>query len=147
MAFTGNWATNTFKTGILDAVFDFGTGTSQVFKIALYTNNATLDATTTAYTSTGEIVASGYTAGGQVLAISQVPTIGTQTGAATTYLSFTNAAWSGAITARGALIYLANGTTNPAVCVLDFGADKTSTTTFTVQFPAVTNTSAIIRLS
>ena len=60
---------------------------------------------------------------------------------------FANAAWSGAITARGALIYLANGTTNPTVCVLDFGADKTSTTTFTVQFPAVTNTSAIIRIS
>jgi hypothetical protein len=147
MAFTGNWATNTFKTGLMDGTFNFNTGTSQVFKIALYTNNATLDATTTAYTSVGEVVASGYTAGGQVLVISQVPTIGTQTGAATTYLSFTNAAWSGAITARGALIYLANGTTNPTVCVLDFGADKTSTATFTVQFPAVTNTSAIIRLS
>jgi hypothetical protein len=147
MAFTGNWATNTFKTGILDAVFDFGTGTSQVFKIALYTNNATLDATTTAYTSTGEVVASGYTAGGQTLVISQVPTIGTQTGSATAYISFTNVVWNGAITARGALIYLSNGTTNPAVCVLDFGADKTSTSTFTVQFPAVTNTSAIIRLS
>jgi hypothetical protein len=147
MAFTGNWATNTFKTGMLDGVFNFDTGTAQTFNIALYTNNATLDATTTAYTSVGEVSASGYTAGGQALVISQVPTIGTQTGAATTYLSFTNAAWSGAITARGALIYLANGTTNPTVCVLDFGADKTSTTTFTVQFPAVTNTSAIIRLS
>ena len=147
MAFTGNWATNTFKTGMLDGVFNFDTGTSQVFKIALYTNNATLDATTTTYTSVGEVVVSGYTAGGQTLVISQIPTIGTQTGAATTYLSFTNAVWSGAITARGALIYLANGTTNPTVCVLDFGADKTSTATFTVQFPAVTNTSAIIRLS
>ena len=147
MAFTGNWATNTFKTGLMDGVFNFNTGTSQVFKIALYTNNATLDATTAAYTSVGEVVASGYTAGGEVLVISQVPTIGSQTGAATTYLSFANAVWSGAITARGALIYLANGTTNPTVCVLDFGSDKTSTTTFTVQFPAVTNTSAIIRLS
>lgn len=147
MAFTGNWATNTFKTGLLDGVFNFDTGTTQVFKIALYTNAATLDATTTAYTSTGEVSASGYTAGGQTLVISQVPTIGNATGAATTYLSFTNAVWSTATTARGALIYLANGTTNPAVCVLDFGSDKTSTSTFTVQFPAVTNTSAIIRLS
>lgn len=147
MAFTGNWATNTFKTGMLGGVFNFDTGTSQVFKIALYTNAATLDATTAAYTSTGETSGGNYAAGGQVLVVSQVPTIGTQTGAATTYLSFTNAAWSGAITARGALIYLANGTTNPTVCVLDFGADKTSTATFTVQFPAVTNTSAIIRLS
>jgi hypothetical protein len=147
MAFNGNWATNTFKTGLLDGVFNFDTGTTQVFKIALYTNSATLNADTTAYTSTGEVVASGYTAGGQVLVVSQIPTIGNQTGAATTYLSFTNAVWSGAITARGALIYLSNGTTNPAVCVLDFGADKTSSSTFTVQFPAVTNTSAIIRIS
>ena len=147
MAFNGNWTTNTFKTGLLDGVFNFDTGTTQVFKIALYTNSATLNADTTAYTSTGEVIASGYTAGGQTLVISQVPTIGNQTGAATTYLSFTNAVWSGAITARGALIYLANGTTNPTVCVLDFGADKISANTFTVQFPAVTNTSAIIRIS
>ena len=145
MAFNGNWATNTFKTGLLDGVFNFNTGTSQVFKIALYTNSATLNADTTAYTSTGEVVASGYTAGGQTLVISQIPTTGNSGN--TTYLSFTNAVWSGAITARGALIYLANGTTNPTICVLDFGADKTSSSTFTVQFPAVTNTSAIIRLS
>ena len=147
MSFTGNFTTNTFKTGLLDGVFNFNTGTSQVFKIALYTNAATLDATTTAYTSIGEATGGNYSAGGQILTISQIPTIGNQTGAATTYLSFTNAAWTGAITARGALIYLANGTTNPTVCVLDFGSDKTSTNTFTVQFPAVTNTSAIIRLS
>jgi hypothetical protein len=145
MAFNGNWATNTFLVGLLDGTFDFGTGTSQVFKIALYTNTATLNATTTAYTSTGEVVASGYTAGGQVLIVAQVPTVGNSGN--TAYLSFTNVVWNGAITARGALIYLANGTTNPTVCVLDFGADKTSSNTFTVQFPAVTNTSAIIRLS
>jgi hypothetical protein len=147
MAFTGNWTTNTFKTGILDGTFNFNTGTTDVYKIALYTNAASLDATTTAYTSIGEVVATGYTAGGATLVISQVPTIGNQTGAATTYLSFSNAVWSGGITARGALIYKSNGTTNPTVCVLDFGNDKTSTTTFTVQFPAVTNTSAIIRIS
>jgi hypothetical protein len=147
MAFTGNFTTNTFLVGLLDGTFDFGTGTTQVYKIALYTNAATLDATTTAYTSTGEASGGNYAAGGQVLAVSQVPTIGNQTGMATAYLSFTNAAWTGSITARGALIYLFNGTTNPAVCVLDFGNDKTSTSTFTVQFPAVTNTSAIIRIS
>jgi len=147
MAFNGNWATNTFKTGLLDGTFDFGTGTTQVYKIALYTNAATLNADTTAYTSTGEASGGNYAAGGQVLTVSQIPTIGNQTGIATVYLSFSNAAWTGAITARGALIYLANGTTNPAVCVLDFGSDKTSTSTFTVQFPAVTNTSAIIRIS
>ena len=143
MAFTGNWATNTFKTGLMNGTFNFTSGT---YKIALYTNSATLDATTTAYTSTGEVVASGYTAGGLTLTIAQVPTIGNQPGAATSYISFNNAVWTSALTARGALIYL-SGSGNPAVCVLDFGADKTSNTTFTVQFPAVTNTSAIIRIS
>jgi len=143
MAFTGNWACNTFKTGLMNGTFNFTSGT---YKIALYTNNAALDATTTAYTSTGEVVASGYTAGGLALTIAQVPTIGNQTGAATSYISFNNAVWTSALTARGALIYL-SGSGNPAVCVLDFGADKTSNTTFTVQFPAVTNTSAIIRIS
>jgi len=144
MAFQGNFTTNTFKIGVLDGLFNFGTGTTDVYKIALYTNSATLNADTTAYTSTGEVSASGYTAGGSTLIINTVPTTGA-TGT-TAYLSFANVSWTGAITARGALIYKYNGTTNPAVCVLDFGNDKTSTTTFTVQFPAATNTSAIIRL-
>ena len=143
MSFTGNWETNTFKVGLLDGVFDFNS--AQTYKIALYTNAATLNQDTTAYTSTGEASGGNYSAGGQALSISQIPTTGNSGN--TAYLSFTNVVWNGAITARGALIYLANGTTNPAVCVLDFGSDKTSTNTFTVQFPAVTNTSAIIRLS
>ena len=145
MSFTGNWTTNTFKTGILDGTFNFNTGTTDVYKIALYTNAATLDATTTAYTSIGEVVATGYTAGGNTLVVAQVPTTGNSGSVA--YLSFDNAVWNGAITARGALIYKANGTTNPTVCVLDFGNDKSSSATFTVQFPAVTSTSAIIRIS
>jgi hypothetical protein len=145
MPFTGNWTTNTFKVGILDGTFNFNTGTSDVYKIALYTNAASLDATTAAYTSTGEVVGTGYTAGGNTLVVAQVPTTGNSGSVA--YLSFDNAVWSGAITARGALIYKDNGTTNPTVCVLDFGADKSSSATFTVQFPAVTNTSAIIRIA
>jgi len=144
LAFTGNWATNTFKTGLPSGTFNLNTGTTQVFKIALYTNAATLDATTTGYTSTGEVVASGYTAGGQVLVISQVPTVGAS--GTTSYWSFNNAVWTTAVTARGALIYLADGATNPSICVLDFGSDKTSTTTFTVQFPTATSTSAILRI-
>jgi hypothetical protein len=144
MAFQGNFTTNTFLTGLPSGTFNFNTGTTDVYKIALYTNSATLDASTTAYTTTGEVTDAGYTAGGQILVISQVPTTGATGNIA--YLSFTNVSWTGAITARGALIYKYNGTTNPAVCVLDFGNDKTSTTTFTVQFPAATNTSAIIRL-
>jgi hypothetical protein len=142
MAFTGNWACNTFKTGMMNGTFNFTSGT---FYIALYTNSATLDANTTAYTTTGEVTDSGYTAGGQALTINQVPTIGNQSGNATAYISFDNVSWSGAITARGALIYKSGD--NGAICVLDFGNDKTSTTTFTVQFPAITNTSAIIRIS
>lgn len=148
MAFTGNALCNVFKTGLLDGSYDFGTGTTDVYKIALYTNSATLDADTTAYSATGEVADSGYTAGGATLTISQVPTIGTQTGSsAVTYLSFSNVSWSGAITARGALVYKYNGTTNPAVFVLDFGSDKTSTTTFTVEFPTASSTSAILRLA
>ena len=146
MAFTGNYTCNVFRTGLLDGVYNFGTGTTDVFKIALYTNDATLDATTTAYTSTGEVADAGYTAGGEVLVINQVPTTGNAPNT-TAYISFVNASWTGAITARGALIYKFDGSTNPAVCVLDFGANKTSATTFVVQFPAATDTSAIIRIA
>ena len=141
MAFTGNWSCDSFKTGLMNGTFDFTSGT---FYMALYTNDATLNAFTTAYTATGEVVASGYSAGGLALTIAQAPTVGNSGN--TAYISFDNAVWTSALTARGALIYQSGGG-NPAVCVLDFGADKTSTTTFTVQFPAVTNTSAIIRIS
>ena len=140
MAFTGNWACNVFKTGLMNGTFNFTSGT---FYIALYTNAATLNASTSAYTSTGEVVASGYTAGGLALTIAQTPTVGNGSVA---YISFNNAVWNSALTARGALIYQSGGG-NPAVCVLDFGADKTSNITFTVQFPAVSNTSAIIRIA
>ena len=135
MAFTGNYTTNTFKTGLLNGDFDFAVDT---IKIALYTNSATLNADTTAYTATGEVVASGYTAGGNTL----TPTVSSSSG--TSFVTFANTTWSGALTARGALIYKNGG---GAICVLDFGSDKTSTTSFQVQFPAATNTSAIIRLS
>jgi hypothetical protein len=134
-------ATNTFKVGLLDGNYDLAAGN---FKIALYTGAASIGPETTAYTTDGEVVASGYAAGGEALTISQAPTIGNQSGNAVAYLSFSNVTWTSALTARGALIY--DSDTNASVCVLDFGADKTSTTTFTVQFPAVTNTAAIIRL-
>jgi hypothetical protein len=141
MAFTGNWACNTFKTGLMNGTYNFTSGS---FKIALYTNAATLDATTTAYTSTGEVVASGYTAGGLALTIAQTPTVGNS--GTTAYISFNNAIWTSSLTARGALIYQTT-TGNPAVCVLDFGSDKSSSSTFTVQFPDPSNTSAIIRIA
>ena len=138
MAFQGNFTCNVFKTGLIAGDFDFAPGSADVFKIALYTNAATLNQNTTAYTTTGEVVASGYTAGGNVL----TPTVGGPDG--TAFISFADTSWSGAFTARGALIYKNGGA---AVCVLDFGADRTSTTTFQVQFPANTNTSALIRIS
>ena len=144
MAFTGNYTCNSFKTGLMNGMFDFTTDT---FKIALYTNTATLNADTTAYTTTGEASGGNYAAGGLALTVTQVPTIGNQTGQnAVVYISFANASWTGAITARGALIYK-NGGGNPAVCVLDFGGDKTATTSFEVQFPAANSTNAIIRIA
>jgi len=136
-------ATNTFKLGMPKGDFDFDTNT---FKIALYTGAASIGPDTTAYTTDGEVVATGYTAGGETLTVTQTPTIGNQTGNATVYMSFANVTWTSALTARGAIIYK-SGSGNPTVCVLDFGGDKTSTTTFTVQFPAVTSTAAIIRIS
>ena len=136
-------ATNTFKIGLPNGDFDFSTDT---FKIALYTGAASIGPDTAAYTTAGEATGSGYTAGGETLTVTQTPTIGNQTGNATVYLSFANVTWTAALTARGALIYK-SGSGDPTVCVLDFGGDKTSTTTFTVQFPAATNTAAIIRIS
>ena len=133
-----------FKVGLLSADFDFDTGTSQTFKIALYTSSATLSAATTAYTTSNEVTGTGYSAGGQALTISQVPT----SSGTTAFIDFSDVTWSTAtITARGALIYLANGTTNPAIAVLDFGGDKTSTAgNFTIQFPAADASNAIVRI-
>jgi hypothetical protein len=144
MAITQAMCTS-FKVGILDADFDFGTGTTQTFKIALYTSSATLSAATTAYTTSNEVTGTGYSAGGQALTISQVPT----SSGTTAFIDFSDVTWSTAtITARGALIYLANGTTNPAVAVLDFGGDKTSTAgNFTIQFPAADASNAILRIA
>ena len=140
MSFTGNITTNAFILGLPSGSYNFATGTSDVYKIALYTNAATLTATTAVYTSVGEVTDTGYTATGSVLTVSTVPVVTNDVA----YWSFTNVSWSGAITARGALIYKVSGGT---VCVLDFGSDKTSTTTFTVQFPTADSTSAIIRIA
>lgn len=132
-------ATNAFKTGLMNGVYDFSTDT---FKIALYTANASLNETTAAYTTADEVSAAGYVAGGETLTVSVMPTVGNGT---TAYISFSNVSWTAALTARGALIYRVGGG-NPSVCVLDFGADKTSTNTFQVQFPAAGSTTAIIRI-
>jgi hypothetical protein len=139
MAFTGNFSCNTLRSGLANGTINLS---SDTFRLALYTNAASLDQTTTAYTSDGEASGGDYVAGGQVVTatVSSVPT----TTGSITYVTFTNASWTGTITARGALIYKVGA--DGAVCVLDFGNDKTSTNTFVVQMPANTSTSALIRL-
>jgi hypothetical protein len=140
LSFTGNYSCNTLRSGLANGTINFA---SDTFYLALYTNAATLDQTTTAYTTTGEATGGNYVAGGQIV----TATIGSEannSGGSTTYINFSSPAWTGAITARGALIYTPGD--NGAVCVLDFGSDKTSTTSFTVQMPANTSTSALIRL-
>lgn len=139
MAFTGNYSCNTLRSGLISGAFDFSTDT---FYLALYTNAATLDETTTAYTPTGEASGGDYEPGGQQVTAT-VTSQATSNGSVT-YVNFSSPAWTGNITARGALIYKPGD--NGAVCVLDFGADKTSNNTFTVQMPANTSTSALLRL-
>lgn len=139
MAFTGNYSCNTLRSGLANGTINFA---SDTFYLALYTNSATLDQTTTEYTSTGEASGGDYVAGGEIVTAT-VLSQDTASGSIT-YINFSSPAWTGAITARGALIYKSGA--NGAVCVLDFGSDKTSATTFTVQMPANTSTSALIRL-
>lgn len=146
--------TTSFKTDILSGYHNFGTAPTRAtsaadtFKLALYTSAASLDATTAAYTATGEISTSGTysSAGGAVLTISQAPTNG---GSGTTaFIDFADLTFTGAtITARGALIYNSSQS-NKSVAVLDFGSDKTTTNgSFTIQFPTPDSTSAIIRIA
>jgi hypothetical protein len=141
-----------FKVEILDGIHNFGTGVirastaADVFKLALYTSSATLGASTTAYSAADEVSSSGtnYPAGGLTLTISQAPTF-TST---TAWLDFDDLTFpSATLTANGALIYNATQS-NKAVAVLAFGGDKTSTAgNFTIQFPAPTSTTAILRIA
>lgn len=142
MAITQAMCTS-FKVELLQGVHDFTNTTGNVFKIALYTSSATLDATTTAYSATNEVSGTGYTAGGNTLTNVTPTSSGT-----TAFTDFADTTWSNStITARGALIY--NSTqSDKAVCVLDFGTDKTSTSgSFTIVFPAATASDAIIRIA
>ena len=133
-----------FKVEILQAVHNFGPTSANTFKMALYTNSATLNAATTIYSSTNEVVSANYTAGGLALTISTTPT----SGGTTAYISFTSpVTWSGVtFTTRGALIY--NSTqSNKAVAVIDFGTDQiVSGGDFNVIFPAAAAATAILRI-
>ena len=156
MAITTAMATS-FKSELLQGIHNFHngsgggttttTGTGNTFKIALYTSSATMSASTTAYATTNEVSGTGYTAGGNTLTNVDPTTSGT-----TALTDFSDTTWSSSsITARGALIYNSSttaGSANRAVAILDFGADKTSTSgDFTVQFPAADASNAIIRIA
>jgi hypothetical protein len=149
MAFTGNFMCTSFKQQLLQAQHNFTTSTGDTFKIALYDNSASFTAATTDYTATNEVGNSGtYSAGGGTLTNVTPTTSGTTALTDFDDISFTSAT----ITARGALVYntttgAGTGTTDTVV-VLDFGADKTSTSgTFTIQFPTADASNAVIRIA
>ena len=156
MAITTAMATS-FKSELLQGIHNFHngsgggttttTGTGNTFKIALYTSSATMSASTTAYATTNEVSGTGYTAGGNTLTNVDPTTSGT-----TALTDFSDTTWSSSsITARGCLIYNSSttaGSANRAVCALDFGADKTSTSgDFVIQFPTADASNAIIRIA
>ena len=157
MAITQAMCTS-FKAELMLAVHDLRASTGDTFKLALYTSSASIDANTTAYSATNESSGANYTAGGENLTNNGVTSTNTSASAGTGFADFADLTFSNvSVTARGALIYnntpSANGTanttlTNAAVCVLDFGADKTSTDgDFTIIFPTADKNNAIIRIA
>jgi hypothetical protein len=144
MAFTGNFLCTSFKVELLAGTHNFTTGTGDTFKLALYDNSAAFTAATTAYTVTNEVSGTGYSAGGGTLTNVTPTSSGT-----TAFIDFADLTFSTAtITARGALIYNSSAAGNPAVCILDFGADKTSTAgDFTIVFPTADASNAIVRIA
>lgn len=150
MAFSGNFMCTSFKKELLFGVHDFDLANGDTFKIALYDNNASFTAATTAYTTSNEVSGTGYSAGGGALTNVDPTSSGT-----TALTDFQDETFSTAtITARGALIYNTTpnttslSVTNPTVVVLDFGGDKTSTAgDFTIVFPTADASNAIIRIA
>jgi hypothetical protein len=129
---------------LLAGTHNFTTGTGDTYKLALYDNSASFTAATTAYTATNEVSGTGYSAGGGTLTNVTPTSSGT-----TAFIDFDDLTFSTAtITARGALIYNSSAAGNPAVCILDFGADKTSTAgDFTIVFPTADASNAIVRIA
>jgi len=142
-------ATTSFKVELLQGVHNFGPTSADTFKVALYTGSSSIGPTTTVYTTSNEVVGTGYTAGGNTLVITTSPTASNSSSSVpTAYVSFANTSWTSAtFTARGALIY--NSTEgNKSVAVLDFGSDKTvNNDTFQIIFPTPDANSAIVRIS
>tara|TARA_B100000424_G_C22872756_1_gene464752 strand:- start:167 stop:613 length:447 start_codon:yes stop_codon:yes gene_type:complete len=148
MAFSGNFMCSSFKQELLEGGHNFKNSGGHTFKLAMYTNSASFNAATTAYTTSNEVSGSGYSAGGGTLTRVDPSLSGT-----TALTDFSDLTFSSAtVTARGALIYNTttgggSGTTDTVV-VLDFGSDKTSTAgDFTIQFPAADASNAIIRIA
>jgi hypothetical protein len=146
MAITTNAICNTFKKELLEATHNFSNPGGNSFKLAMYTNSATLGKSTTSFTTGNEVSSpsGGYSSGGKALV-----NTGTSLASNTAITDFSDLSFTGVtITARGALIYNDTATGDPAVAVLDFGGDKTATAgTFTIQFPAFTTSAAILRIA
>jgi len=144
MAFTGNFMCTSFKKELLEGVHNFKNSGGSTFNLAMYTNSASFTAATTAYTATNEVSGTGYTAKGASLTRVDPSTSGT-----TALTDFADLTFSTAtVTARGALIFNDSASGDPAVVVLDFGGDKTSTAgDFTIVFPTADASSAIIRIA
>jgi len=145
MAFSGNFMCTSFKQELMTGTHNFTTSTGNTFKLALYTNSASFDASTTAYTATNEVGDSGsYAAGGGTLTNVTPTTSGTTALTDFADITFTSAT----ITARGALIYNDTASGDPSVVVLDFGSDKSSTAgDFQIVFPTADASNAIIRIA
>lgn len=142
-------ATTSFKVELPQGIHNFGPTSPDTFKVALYTAAANLNGATATYTTTGEVVGTGYVAGGNTLVINVTPTSGNNSSnVPTAFWSFSNSTWTNAtFTARGALIYNATEG-NKSVVVLDFGSDKTvNNDTFQIIFPTPDANSAIVRIS
>ena len=144
MAFSGNFMCSSFKKELMEAVHNFKNSGGNTFNIALYTNSASFTAATTAYTTSNEVSGTGYTAKGASLT-----RVDPTTSSTTAFTDFADVTFSSSsITARGALIFNDSASGDPTVCVLDFGADKSSTSgDFTVQFPTADASNAIIRIA
>lgn len=144
MAFSGNFMCTSFKKELLEGVHNFKNSGGNTFKLAMYTNSASFTAATTAYTTSNEISGSGYTAGGGTLT-----RVDPTTSSTTAFTDFADLTFSSSsLTARGALIYNDSASGDPTVVVLDFGADKTSSSgDFTIVFPTADASNAIIRIA
>jgi hypothetical protein len=144
MAFTGNFMCTSFKVEILKAVHNFTNSTGNTFNIAMYDNNASFTAATTAYTATDEVSGTAYVAKGNTL-VNVTPT----SSSTTALTDFSDSTWSSStITARGAMIFNDTASGDPSVVILDFGSDKSSSSgDFTIVFPTADSSSAIIRIA